>query len=277
MNSRKPSFTNKTPSSLRKFLKYFRESSLSDIQAMHAVNNKKKLKEFLQSDMHIAEGDIVLGARNIPVMHHPYHKSAIDLTFFKWIDAILENPAKGVKLDFKGDGAAKYSLEYLRKTLTRDQEHRIIINTDILQGPSGNSPKYSTDFFASVRDDFPKVILSMGFTTEHRPGQKNQYTARMVKDILEVANSLTPPITICFRGEHFLDTRKEVVEKILKDPEITFTFFSSRYSWPGKKEWPRIFTEQYGNRAFVDITDQNINPILYDKSNHQMKKTKKSK
>jgi len=161
--------------------------------------------------------------------------------------------------------------------LTSDQEHRIIINTDILQGPSGSPPKYSTDFFASVREDFPKVILSMGFTTEHRPGQKNHYTARMVKDILEVAISLTPPITICFRGEHFLDTKKEVVEKILKDPEITFTFFSGRYSWPGKKEWSRIFTEQYGNRAFIDITDRNINPIPYDKSNHQMNITKKSK
>lgn len=277
MNNSKPSFTNKTPSSLRKFLKYFRVSSLSDIQAMHAVNNKKKLKEFLQSDVHIAEGDIILGARNVPVMHHPYHKSAIDLTFYKWIDAILESPAKGVKLDIKDDGAAKYTLDYLRKILTRDQEHRIIINTDILQGPSGSPPKYSPDFFASVRKDFPKVILSMGFTTEHRPGQKIQYTARMVEDILEVANSLTPPITICFRGEHFLDTKKEVVEKILEDPEITFTFFSSRYSWPGKKEWPRIFTEQYGNRAFVDITDRNINLILYDKSNHQMQKAKKSK
>ena len=82
MNSSKPSFTYKTPSSLKKYLKYFQVSSLSEIQEMHTVNNKKKLKEFLQSDMHIAEGDIVLGARNIPVMQHPYHKSTIDLTFF---------------------------------------------------------------------------------------------------------------------------------------------------------------------------------------------------
>jgi len=102
MNSSKPSFSNKTPPSLRKFLKFFQVSSLSDIRSMHKVNNKKKLKEFLQSDMHIAEGDIVLGARNIPVMHHPYHKSAIDLTFFKWIGEILADPAKGAKLDFKG-------------------------------------------------------------------------------------------------------------------------------------------------------------------------------
>ena len=275
MNSSKPSFSNKTPPSLRKFLKYFQVASLSDIQAMHAVNNKKKLKEFLQSNMHIAEGDIVLGARNIPVMRHPYHKSAIDLTFFKWIDGILADPTKGAKLDFKGEGAAKYCLEYLRKTLARDQEHRIIINTDILQGPSGSPPNHATDFFISVREDFPKVILSIGFTTEHRPGQKLQYTAQMVDEILEVANSLSPPITICFRGEHFLDSKKEVVENILNDPEITFTFFSSRYSWPGKKEWPRIFTEQYGNRAFIDITDRNIKPLLYDKSNHQFNRTKK--
>ena len=261
MNSSKPSFTNKTPSSLKKYLKYFQVSSLSEIQEMHTVNNKKKLKEFLQSDMHIAEGDIVLGARNIPVMHHPYHKSTIDLTFFEWIDAILVNPTKGAKIDFKREDAAQYGLVYLRKTLTRDQEQRIIINADILQGPSGYPPKFSTDFFAGVRKDFPNVIPSIGFTTERRPGQKLPYTARMVNDILEVANSLAPPLTLNFRGEHFLDSQKEVVEKPLKNPEITLSFFSGRYSWPGKKEWPRIFSEQYGNRAFIDITNQKIKPI----------------
>ncbi len=263
MNSRKTSFTNKTPSSLRKFLKHHQVSSLSEIQVMHVVNSKKKLKEFLQSDMHIAEGDIVLGAHNIPMMHHPFHKSPIELTFFKWIDAILVNPKKGAKIDFKREDAAQYGLEYLRKTLTRDQEHRIIINADILQGPSGNSPKFSSDFFASVRKDFPNAILSIGFTTEHRPGQKLPYTAHMLNDIHEVANSLAPPITISFRGEHFLDSKKEVVEKPLKNPETTLTFFSGRYSWPGKKEWPRIFSEQYGNRAFIGITNQKHKPILY--------------
>ena len=83
MNSSKPSFANRTASSIRKFLKYFQVSFLSDIKAIHAVNSKKGLNEFLQSDMHIAEGDIVLDGSNIPVMHHPYHKSTIDLTFFK--------------------------------------------------------------------------------------------------------------------------------------------------------------------------------------------------
>ena len=101
----------------------------------------------------------------------------------------------------------------------------------------------------------------MGYSTEHRPGQKLPYTVRMVNDILEVANSLAPPITLCFRGEHFLDSEKEVVEKLLKTPEITFTFYSSRYSWRGKKEWPRVLSEKYGNRAFIDITNQNIKPI----------------
>jgi len=228
---------------------------------MHAVNSIMKLKEFLQSDMHIAEGDMALGARNIPVMHHPYHKSAINLSFYKWIDAILVSPMKGAKIDFKQEDAAQYGLEYLRKTLTRDQEHRIIINADILQGPSGNRPKFSIDFFASLRKDFPNVILSIGFTTEHRPGQKLPYSARMVNDILEIANSLAPPITICYRGEHFLISKKDVVEKPLDNPELTITFFSGRYSWPGKKEWPRIFSDQYGNRAFIDIMNQNNKPI----------------
>lgn len=263
MNSIKPSFTNKTPSSLKKFLKYFQISSLSKIQVMHAVNSRERLKKFLRSDIHIAEGDIVLGARNIPMMHHPFHKTAIDLTFFEWIDAILVNPAKGAKIDFKRADAAQYGLEYLRKTVTRDQEHKIIINADILQGPSGYQPKFSSDFFASVRKNFLNTILSIGFTTEHRPGQKLPYTARMINDILEVANSLVPPLTINFRGEHFLDSKKEIVEKPLKNPEITITFFSGRYSWPGKKEWPRIFSEQYSNRAFIDITNHNLKPILY--------------
>ncbi|MCH8928843.1 MAG: hypothetical protein IIB39_09030 [Candidatus Marinimicrobia bacterium] len=61
-----------------------------------------------------------------------------------------------------------------------------------------------------------------------------------------------------------MDSKKEVVEKALNIPEITFSFFSGRYSWPGKKEWPRIFSEQYGNRAFVDITNQKTELILYD-------------
>ena len=58
----------------------------------------------------------------------------------------MADPTKGAKLDFKQPGAAKYGLEYLSKTLTHDQELRIIINAIIIQGRSGNAPKFSTDF-----------------------------------------------------------------------------------------------------------------------------------
>lgn len=251
----------KPPESLSPLLVHFGASSLHEIKFFHAVNQKERLEKFLQSDMHIAEGDIVPGPNNIPLMHHPYRRAPIDLTFPEWIDAILADTTKGAQLDLKRPQAVEGVLNHLKKTLPAEEALRIYMSADVLRGPSGHPPKMTPDILFRIRKDFPGVLLGISFTSEHRPHQKLGYTEQMIEEILAIADALKPPLTINLRAEHFLDSDQKIRIRLLERPEIALNIFGSMYPFRGKKDWSRIFSEHYGERTFIDLVDRNLEPL----------------
>lgn len=254
--------------SFSKFLTHFNVSSLKEVRFAHRINERGKLKAFLASDRHIAEGDIMLDERTIPVMRHPHSKNPGELTFYEWIDTILADKIKGAKLDIKEGGAGEYILQYLKKVLAPEQQQRVIVNASILRGPSGGLPKIAPHFFEEVRALFPEIILCLGFTTKHRPNQQLSYTEEMIGEMLATIENLTPPLIVALRAEHMLDSPKEVIRKLIKNQEITFTLWSNmyphlikKYSYANEKELLNNLLAPFAGRAFVEIFNKNFKPI----------------
>lgn len=250
------------PKSFHTFLSHFEVSSLPEIRWLHRVNKRARLKRFLASDAHVAEGDIMMGPNNTPVMRHPFSVAKDHmLPFSEWIDLILKDEKKGAKLDLKEPETAEHVLEYLKKVVTEKNAHRLFVSVDILKGPFGGEPAFSPSFLGQIRKEFPQIILSPGHTTRYLKNERGGYTQKMIEEIHAIAPILTPPVTIALRAELLLRSQQKVIQEIFKNPEITLTIWSGRDTYVGKKDWPNLFLKQYGKRAFIDLVNQKLDPI----------------
>lgn len=250
------------PKSFHTFLSHFEVSSLPEIRWFHRVNKHARLRRFLASDAHVAEGDIMMGPNNTSVMRHPFSiVKDHTLPFSEWIDLILEDEKKGAKLDLKELGAAEHALGYLKKIVTEKNAHRIFISVDILKGPFGAEPAFSPSFLHQIRKEFPKIILSLGHTTKYSKNARSGYTEKMIEEMHEITQTLSPPITVALRAELLLHSKKEAVQKLFNNPETTLTIWSGRDTYVGKRDWPNLFLKQYGERAFIDLVNQKLDPI----------------
>lgn len=250
------------PKSFHTFLSNFEVSSLPEIRWFHRVNKRTRLKRFLASDAHVAEGDIMMGQKNIPVMRHPFSIAKDHtLAFSEWIDLILKDEKKGAKLDLKEPEAAEHALGYLKKIITEKNAHRIFISVDVLKGPFGAEPIFSPNFPRQIRKEFPQIILSLGHTTGYPKNTHNGYTQKMIEEIHEATHTLPPPVTIALRAELLLHSEKKTIRELFNNPEITLTIWSGRDTYVGKQDWPNLFSKQYGKRAFIDLVNQKLDPI----------------
>jgi len=78
---------------------------------------------------------------------------------------IKSNQTKGIKLDFKSIGALEASLPILNK-LKPKLRMPIWINSDVITGPNSiTKPRNATLFFSLIREQFPDVTISPGWTT----------------------------------------------------------------------------------------------------------------
>lgn len=252
------------PKSFHTFLNHFKVSSLPEIRWFHRVNKRARLERFLASDAHVAEGDIMMGPNNTPVMRHPFSIAKDHmLPFSEWIDLILNDEKKGAKLDLKDPKTAEHVLGYLKKIVTEKNAHRIFVSVDILKGPFGAKPIFSPHFLHQLRKELPQIILSPGHTTRYPKNARGGYTREMIEKIHDITHTLAPPITVALRAELILNSEKKVIQKLLNNPEITLTIWSGRDTYVGKKYWPNLFSEQYGKRAFIDLVNQKLDPIHF--------------
>ncbi|XP_070542838.1 protein FAM151A-like [Ptychodera flava] len=174
----------------------------------HGVNSQSQLKDALNDDTMMLEGDIVLegmGTPNetdTPVMAHPPIVYS-DITLEEWIYNTTETN-KGMKLDFKQIEAVEISMN-----IVKDMESRIHqplwVNADIVRGPNSESdPIPPVEFITTCNRIFPLTVMSLGWTTNAglpwAPPEENMYSWTMIYDNLMYTYPLENPVTFPVRA-----------------------------------------------------------------------------
>ncbi|XP_063819980.1 protein FAM151B isoform X2 [Pseudophryne corroboree] len=173
----------------------------SEIVWDHAVNSQEKLREALQSDVHMIEADVLLrgSADREPIMAHPPETDS-DITLKDWLAAVSASN-KGIKLDFKSLDAVSPSMKIL-DTMKNKIEQPVWINADILAGPGGIAKAVDAgEFMQMVTSSFPDVTLSLGWTTGWHPQKNNKgYSWEMVQEMEKICKTLSQPVTFPVRA-----------------------------------------------------------------------------
>ncbi|XP_063819981.1 protein FAM151B isoform X3 [Pseudophryne corroboree] len=187
----------------------------SEIVWDHAVNSQEKLREALQSDVHMIEADVLLrgSADREPIMAHPPETDS-DITLKDWLAAVSASN-KGIKLDFKRWwtfipwdrcsflktntsvclDAVSPSMKIL-DTMKNKIEQPVWINADILAGPGGIAKAVDAgEFMQMVTSSFPDVTLSLGWTTGWHPQKNNKVTRIHHDHVIQLAL-----VVICGNG-----------------------------------------------------------------------------
>ncbi|MEE6458700.1 hypothetical protein FKM82_000389 [Ascaphus truei] len=181
--------------------KMLKKKDGAEIIWYHAANSKKKLKEALQSDVHMLEADVLLrrSGNEEPIMVHP-PESDSDITLQEWLNDV-SSTNKGIKLDFKSLEAVQPSMHILEAVKTNIKQP-VWINADILPGPGGNAKAVDAkEFLQTVALFFPDVTLSLGWTTGWHPDKNNKgYTWEMVREMETICKVLSQPVTFPVRA-----------------------------------------------------------------------------
>ncbi|XP_039401081.1 protein FAM151B isoform X3 [Mauremys reevesii] len=198
----------------------------------HAANNKSQMKEAIQSAAHMVEADILLcgeeEGNGEPIMAHPPETKS-DNTLQAWLNEIV-NTKKGIKLDFKSLAAVKPSmmlLEGIKLHLRRP----VWINADILPGPNGSNTVVDAKRFLDTVTSFcPDVTLSLGWTTGWQPQQCNKgYSWAMVKEMAQICDALTQPVTFPVRAALVRQSKSELVWLLQKSNRYSLTVWTGRH------------------------------------------------
>ncbi|XP_075397340.1 protein FAM151B isoform X2 [Tenrec ecaudatus] len=175
----------------------------AEITWYHAANHKARMKEALQSAVHMIEADVLLpeegSEHGQPVMAHPPEVSS-DNTLQEWLaEAVKSN--KGIKLDFKSLAAVEPSMMLLGN-MKRYLKRPVWINADILPGPNGSGRVVDAKpFLDTVTSFFPDVTFSLGWTTGWHPQKVNEgYSWSMVKEMDCICSELSQPVTFPVRA-----------------------------------------------------------------------------
>ncbi|XP_061873534.1 protein FAM151B isoform X2 [Colius striatus] len=179
------------------------------------------------------EADVLLrggkGGNEDPIMAHPPETDS-DNTLQEWLEEIV-GTNKGIKLDFKSLEAVQPSLELLENVKHR-LKRPVWINADILPGPNGNSTVVDAEgFISTVTSFFPSVTLSLGWTTGWHPDKHNKgYDWMMVKEMAQICNTLSQPVTFPVRAALVWQSMPELCWLVQQSDRYSLTI------WTGKED-----------------------------------------
>ncbi|KAM9262913.1 protein FAM151B [Morus bassanus] len=203
------------------------------ISWFHAANSKARAAEAAASDVHMIEADVLLrrgkGGNGVPIMAHPPETDS-DNTLQEWLKEIV-NTNKGIKLDFKSLEAVRPSMELLEH-VKQHLRRPVWINADILPGPNGdNAVVDAKGFLDTVTSFFPNVTLSLGWTTGWHPDKHNKgYDWMMVKEMAQICNALSQPVTFPVRAALVRQSIRELCWLIQQSDRYSLTV------WTGKED-----------------------------------------
>lgn len=223
-----------------------------DIIWAHAVNDSGKLEQCCESsNVMVIEGDISLREGNIVMAHDPLKE--VDITFNTWIEKIATT-TKGAKLDFKDPLSISPCLEKLQNL---NLGGPIFLHADILRGPGGGIPKFDpSEFIELCKEQYPKGILSLGWTTE---GSLNvKYTENMICQMLETVKDFDYLVTFSIRA-CYVRSSYLVSKMLLQGVNHTITIWNNESVPDDLKSWIKYHFDH--DKTFYDLIDEKGNPI----------------
>ncbi|XP_075303201.1 protein FAM151B isoform X4 [Opisthocomus hoazin] len=127
--------------------------------------------------------------------------------------------------------AVRPSLELLGHVKQR-LRRPVWINADILPGPNGNNAAVDAGgFLDTVTSFFPNVTLSLGWTTDWQPDKHNKgYDWMMVKEMAEICNTLSQPVTFPIRAALVRQSISELCWLMQQSDRYSLTV------WTGKED-----------------------------------------
>ncbi|CAC5383748.1 unnamed protein product [Mytilus coruscus] len=204
----------------------------SGILWSHNTDTWHLLNTATQGDVMMIEGDIMLlrqntiNKRDIPIMAHDIGDNN-NITFDQWIDEIIKVD-KGMKLDLKTIDAVKPALQILSRKSSKIKGP-VWANADILKGPDGTDPRIPANAFLEAIQEFPNVVLSLGWTTKSKGNNYNlNYTMEMVQDMYNIVKDLQQPVTFPVRAEQLIDSLDSFEWLLGKSRGYTLTVWTAK-------------------------------------------------
>ncbi|XP_043270804.1 protein FAM151B isoform X2 [Venturia canescens] len=258
------------------------ETNLTKVTWVHAVNSKEKLHEALATDKAMMlEADVVLGTlndpsggndtENIPIMAHPPEVTS-DLSLEEFLESVLADGKRGIKLDFKSIEAFKGSQAILEKHRA-NLSFPVWLNADILVGPVEANP---TDplpvepnaFIAGAATSLPESTLSIGWTTRY--GSKfniteGEYTNEQIRQMVEVIarsetkQSITYPVRAGLAAGNV-----ELFKDLLEDTSAhgaTLTVWSSPDDTVDVAALSKFIKDIGVDKVYVDVPDDILSKL----------------
>lgn len=226
------------------FKSNFNTNQIGDITFAHAVNNPYKLKESLSDEgIMFVETDITVNSKDHIVCAHSPDRDS-DLDFNEFIEKMARSN-KGIKLDFKKAEAVEPVLTQLKSMNIRQP---VILNADVIQGNTHFVPLFNPSKFIDLcKDQYPKGMLSLGFTTMNNGVG---YNSQNIDEALFLASGLEN-VTFPIRAS-LLPGSKDEVNSLLRDTPHTLTIWTGREITDSLSNWVMENTDP--TRTFYDLT-----------------------
>jgi len=245
--------------------------NLTTIRWAHAVNSQALLKEALNDDIDMIEGDIILGyligneVNQQSIMGHPPdNKSDTTLEIFlqNITDYNNKKPKvlKGVKLDFKDINGFQNGIPIV-KNFGKNLEP-IWLNADILKGPGNASePVNAEKFLTGAKEIGTNNTLSIGWTTVWNntlPNAKYEqnHIDEMIKTIKD-NNVANRNITFPVRAAFVANSQKELENLLTKTKETknnaTLTIWSGQGDKVDDKKLRDVILKIGVDRIYLDV------------------------
>ncbi|XP_064356100.1 protein FAM151B-like isoform X2 [Dromaius novaehollandiae] len=216
------------------------------------------MEEAIKSAVHMVEADILLrddkGGNRDPIMVHPPETDS-DNTLQEWLKEIVKTN-KGIKLDFKSLEAVRPSLELLEHVKLR-LRRPVWINADILPGPNGNDAVVDAKgFLDTVTSFFPDVTLSLGWSTGWHPGKHNNgYDWMMVKEMAQICNTLSQPVTYPVRAALVRQSVSELCWLLQQSDRYSLTVWTGKQDEYSVEDLLHIRENFDKSRVYYDILE----------------------
>lgn len=223
----------------------------------HNTDTWNLLNTATQGDVMMIEGDIMLlgqdtaNQTNIPIMAHTVGDNN-NITFEQWIDEIIKVD-KGMKLDLKSIDAVKPALQIVSRKSSRIKGP-VWANADILKGPDGIGPRIPANAFLEAIEEFPNVVLSLGWTTKSK-GDNNSlnYTMEMVQEMHNIVKDLQQPITFPVRAEQLIDSLDSFEWLLEKSRGYTLTVWTAHNDNVTKADMDFARRKLEASRVYFDL------------------------
>ncbi|XP_018304687.1 protein FAM151B isoform X2 [Mycetomoellerius zeteki] len=242
------------------------QGNLTKIIWAHGVNSLMELDKALASvDVMMLEGDIVMGRHtvsntttdNIPIMAHPPATES-DLSLEEFLNIILNNGTKGIKLDFKSNEAFNNSKPILRK-FQPSVMCPIFLNADILRGPiNATAPVINATFVNEASKVMPDSILSIGWTTRYGKEHnitEGRYNMKQLKKMIEIVteNHIKLPITYPVRAGLATNDIDGMKALLKNTTDATLTIWSLEDDYVDVAKLSKLIKEVGFDKVYVDV------------------------